>query len=709
MNGLVSDFEMNVVLRRLKPADHSADLLPALETLEGKIVRKKKRRHWLVLSIRASDSEYGCSGSGSSHNHGRDDHAQFPKDKSVTVWLPRSGLDQGARDDAANAQHHDFVTSTMIYLNSTIRVSIAPYRRENGHDSHEAFDELRLLQTNDGKGSSFGSRLDESCQEVWIAQQVELISCAPDPVAVASCLPYVLQGKLPFQVFQLDSSGDISPPPLPLFIVESIASETKGAKDVETRRLNEQIIHQWLQCMSASHQPNVGYRRRAVAAMVRHLEQRATIRQPSKRTPHVYPRELAILHCMEQEVMQMRKITGGAREPDPLRLPVSPEPVLLCPQNVPLNLPTALNRGESNSSLSAVATSLSASCLIKNSAANFDEAAEAAERKPDGHVSGATSCSTILSRRGTSTRQEYLFQKKHPQIEWMIRRLRELRSSGDPFGHVLDVGGGRGDLAVAIAIAFEDIHVTVVDKNYASLQAAKAYSEACQCITRMTFICEDFHEFFKSHSVSRETRDPALDNGSTSPLPVIDCVVALHTCGDLSDCALEFASKRKLPFLVCPCCYSKRYLDAFQPPWYRYCTVVDQMPLSQLRKIGADLAGLPFKELSLPKDESRSDEGDASGILTNAEKTLCRLAEVEDRSDVARRARRVINLLRLQCVYQANCENDCTVQRESGHPLLGQAKDCCDDVSRCSFQVSLEEYDEAFSRRNMCLVGRFHS
>jgi Methyltransferase domain len=680
---LVSDFEMNVVLRRLEPADHSADLLPALETLEGKIVRKKKRRHWLVLSIRASDREHGESGS--SHSHGPDDHAQFPKDKSVTVWLPRSGLDQGTSDDTANAQHHDFVASmTMMYLNSTIRVSIAPYRRENCHDSNEAFDELRLLQTNDGKASSFGSRLDESRQEVWIVQQVELISCAPDPVAVASCLPYVLQGKLPFQVFQLDSSGDISPPPLPFFIVESIASETKGAKDVETiRRLNKQIIHQWLQCMSASHQPNVGYRRRAVAAMVRHLEQRSTIRQPSKRTPHVYPRELAILYCMEQEVMQMRKITG-AREPDPLRLPVSPEPVLLCPQNAPLNLPTSSN---------------SCGCV----------AAGAAEGRPGELGSSATSCSTILSRRGTSTRQEYLFQKKHPQIEWMIRRLRELRTSGDPFCHVLDVGGGRGDLAVAIAIAFEDIHVTVVDKNCASLQAAKAYSEACQCITRMTFICEDFHEFFKRHLASRETRDAALDNGSTSPLPVIDCVVALHTCGDLSDCALEFASKRKLPFLVCPCCYSKRYLDAFQPSWYRYCTAVDQMPLSQLRKIGADLAGLPFKELSLPKDESRSDEGDASGISTNAEKTLCRLAEVEDRSDVARRARRVINLLRLQCVYQANCENGCTVQRGSGHPLLGQAKDCCDDVSRCSFQVSLEEYDEAFSRRNMCLVGRFHS
>jgi hypothetical protein len=70
----------------------------------------------------------------------------------------------------------------------------------------------------------------------------------------------------------------------------------------------------------------------------------------------------------------------------------------------------------------------------------------------------------IMSTRGTFSRRDYLIQKKHPQIQWMIQRIRTIRwqhymndsdhnidvsSSSSDCYHILDIGGGRGDLAVA--------------------------------------------------------------------------------------------------------------------------------------------------------------------------------------------------------------------------------------------------------------------
>lgn len=51
------------------------------------------------------------------------------------------------------------------------------------------------------------------------------------------------------------------------------------------------------------------------------------------------------------------------------------------------------------------------------------------------------------SSRGPQTRGEYAHGKKAPQIRWILDRLRKFPA----FKHVLDVGGGRGDLALLIA------------------------------------------------------------------------------------------------------------------------------------------------------------------------------------------------------------------------------------------------------------------
>ena len=59
------------------------------------------------------------------------------------------------------------------------------------------------------------------------------------------------------------------------------------------------------------------------------------------------------------------------------------------------------------------------------------------------------------------------------------------------FRHIIDVGGGRGDLAVALAVHFSrhaaattTTMVTVVDKNATSLAAGKAYAERTSATLR---------------------------------------------------------------------------------------------------------------------------------------------------------------------------------------------------------------------------------
>jgi hypothetical protein len=205
-------------------------------------------------------------------------------------------------------------------------------------------------------------------------------------------------------------------------------------------------------------------------------------------------------------------------------------------------------------------------------------------------------------------RVDYIIDKKDPQVQWIISRLRELIT--DKHRHVVDVGGGRGDLATRIALAFSSLHVTVVDKNESSLQAGRDYANTLGVADRMNFVSGDFADF--------QNR--------------VDLVVALHACGDLSDLAVQFAQDQGCDFVVCPCCYTKRYIENFTPGW---CQII----------------------------------GDESSA------TLGRLAETDFRPDISSRARHVVNSLRLH------------------------------RISLNKYQVSLEEYSNSTSKRNLVLVG----
>ena len=219
------------------------------------------------------------------------------------------------------------------------------------------------------------------------------------------------------------------------------------------------------------------------------------------------------------------------------------------------------------------------------------------------------------------TREEYILSKKHPQVRWMTERIQQLRR--EPL-HILDVGGGRGDLTLCMAQAFPSCVITIVDKNELSLDAGRHQLETTGIATlvdRISFVHADFYDF---------TQD--LSSHIPATAPPIDLVVALHACGDLSDLALSFAKSLGIPFVICPCCYTKRYIPQFLPMWH----------------------------------ESWTD---------HEIQVMGKLAELNERPNESKRARQIINSMRLG------------------------------DIGDNEWSLHLEEYDSVTSLRNMVLIG----
>jgi hypothetical protein len=214
-------------------------------------------------------------------------------------------------------------------------------------------------------------------------------------------------------------------------------------------------------------------------------------------------------------------------------------------------------------------------CQPCNTAFSFEPQKQHVANLPEGSADS-------ISHHHKLTRGQYLEEKKNHQTLWFVERLKQFTTQPKC---VLDVGGGRGDLAVQIALSFPKAKVIAVDCNRSSIDAGKVYARHCGVIDRIEFVEMNFSCYVEEYE------------------PNIDCIVALHACGDLSDMALSLASSMGCNFIICPCCYPKRYLDPFVPYWHQYCTV---------------------------------EEVDA----------LTRLVELDDRREVSRRAMVVINSMR---------------------------------------------------------------
>ena len=150
------------------------------------------------------------------------------------------------------------------------------------------------------------------------------------------------------------------------------------------------------------------------------------------------------------------------------------------------------------------------------------------------------------------TRALYATLKKGPQIDWIICFLKKIcrRQRGNEeeggggesptlpfFDTVIDIGGGRGDLCLAVASAFPHISVILIDVNIVALEHGRNRATALN-LTNLSFHSElplELVTASRSHSL----------------------FLGLHTCGGLTDAVITSAIKAKASFIIVPCCYGR--------------------------------------------------------------------------------------------------------------------------------------------------------
>jgi hypothetical protein len=128
----------------------------------------------------------------------------------------------------------------------------------------------------------------------------------------------------------------------------------------------------------------------------------------------------------------------------------------------------------------------------------------------------------------------------------------------------LDVGCGRGDLALNIATICHDAEVHVCDLNQPSLDACRTRAEELDCsiAQRMHYYHVAAQDLFDPRSSTFleevKARQSALEaqtaSWSNRGAPVV--VVGLHTCGGLSDVIMHNCAQLGWPFMCCTCCFA---------------------------------------------------------------------------------------------------------------------------------------------------------
>jgi hypothetical protein len=341
---------------------------------------------------------------------------------------------------------------------------------------------------------------------------------------------------------------------------------------------------------------------------------------------------------------------------------------------------------------------------------------------------------TAPSHRGQSTRGQYLNNKKHPQIRWMTKRLLEMvqrlqsqPSTSSSFRlHIIDIGGGRGDLSVSLASTLVrslphrdncSFHISVLDMNEKSLLAGKEFAESCHLSQHISFHHLDFRHFILKQ-LSGELSSPFFTNScdGTSETEKAELqqesflVVGLHICGDLTDLALEYvrtlsfsssSSSAHGPlccgFLIVPCCYSKCCLNEAGTEDGLNSEMEWRGWVQESRGVQTLIESNESLSLSLPKSSDEISLDWCSPMTaeksTAMRRTLCTLAESNPRESQWR-AMMVINILRL-----------CHLIRELNGTDTGNGNGREEDSVRGKWNLSLETFARQHSLRNIVLCG----
>jgi len=177
-------------------------------------------------------------------------------------------------------------------------------------------------------------------------------------------------------------------------------------------------------------------------------------------------------------------------------------------------------------------------------------------------------------------RISYIDQRKRPQVKWMVRTICRLvgvnvdvdvdvdvdhnktnvkpnTESDAPSSakriHLIDIGGGRGDLAMAVAACLAQFaaitsHVTVLDVNESSLRAA-ADRAGSAGLTNMSFLHQDICD---RAGLLSKLGCSTKNSNSHGPC---NLVFGLHCCGGLAEAAVDVALFLRADFCVSTCCF----------------------------------------------------------------------------------------------------------------------------------------------------------
>ena len=159
----------------------------------------------------------------------------------------------------------------------------------------------------------------------------------------------------------------------------------------------------------------------------------------------------------------------------------------------------------------------------------------------------------------SEVRRAYLREKKVPQLRWMLWHVEQLLAArSSPQTRILDLGCGKGDLALLLAASMPERVVFGIDTNKAAIAAARSRAAAAG-LSNAHFTCGDARTLLQHDSTggTRRQADSGDGAGSLSDLHGVDALVALHACGGLSDTALAIAAQFGASALVCSCCFNK--------------------------------------------------------------------------------------------------------------------------------------------------------
>ncbi|CAK9050076.1 unnamed protein product [Durusdinium trenchii] len=135
---------------------------------------------------------------------------------------------------------------------------------------------------------------------------------------------------------------------------------------------------------------------------------------------------------------------------------------------------------------------------------------------------------------------DFAVRKKRPQVRFMTKLFKNLVQEAHLVGlkitEVHDVGGGRGDLALAVSSALPRLQVHVWESFGPSVAHGRARAKDLDLNLR----------FLESSATALKSF--RLTTASAA-------ILALHACGGLSDLAFDACQRRQAPFCICPCCY----------------------------------------------------------------------------------------------------------------------------------------------------------